>query len=147
MFLSLQGKIIEVSKGCGFVRFSYNHEAAAALKYGPFDISYATRRSVNSLAVEIFKFRSLVLPCPFTPPSKLLYIGNLPEDITKDILYTLLKTCGEVTKVHLVMDWGTKKCRGYGFARMKNFSQAINAVDQLNDSFFNGKMLQVRFKV
>lgn len=139
--------MVEVSRGCGFVRYSYNHEAAAALKYGPFDISYANKRTVNSQAFDIFKFRSLVLPSPIAPPTNFLYLGNLPEDMTADILHTLLITCGEVTKLNVVMDWDTNKCRGYAFATMKNCCDAINAVEKLNNSIFCGKILQVRFKV
>lgn len=140
------GELIEVSRGCGFVRFSYNHEAAAALRDGPFDVSYATNGCTNSLAVEILGFKGLALPSPYTQLSKMLYIGNLPEDMTTELLYSLLKTCGGIVNVKLVVDWDTKKCRGYGFARMKNFDGAANAVRQLSELKLKGKLLQVRFK-
>ena len=75
------------------------------------------------------------------PPSKSgelimsvrLYIGNLPEDITRQDLETVFSEGGdESASAKLITDRKTGKCRGFGFVTVKTDEEADQFIEKFN---------------
>lgn len=66
-----------------------------------------------------------------------LYVGNLPEDLSRQELEAVFADSGDSVSTKIITDRKTGKCRGFGFVTVKNNEQA----DQLIDKF-NGYMLK-----
>ena len=74
--------------------------------------------------------------------SKIIYVGNLPSDATRDQLRTLFAAHGSVTSVRLVNDRDTGKPRGFGFVEME--TGAESAISTLDTHDLGGNSLNVR---
>ncbi len=73
-----------------------------------------------------------------------LFIANLsPASTTKD-LQKLFSHYGLVTTVKVIMDHGTGRSKQYGFVEMPNVYEAREAMVELNNTFFQDKLIQVR---
>ncbi|EFA77985.1 RNA-binding region RNP-1 domain-containing protein [Heterostelium album PN500] len=75
-----------------------------------------------------------------------LYIYNLPADADDALLYRLFSPSGAIASVKVVKDPITQACKGFGFVRMVNLQDAINAINSVNGVTVEGKVLQVSFK-
>ncbi|KAJ3225679.1 Cleavage stimulation factor subunit 2 [Clydaea vesicula] len=49
------------------------------------------------------------------PPSKVVFIGNIPYDFTEPQLLEIFREAGPVINLRLIFDKDTNKPRGYGF--------------------------------
>ena len=74
--------------------------------------------------------------------SKIIYVGNLPSDATRDQLRTLFAAHGPVTSVRLVTDRDSGDSRGFGFVEME--SGAESAISTLDTHDLGGNSLNVR---
>ena len=66
-----------------------------------------------------------------------LYVGNLPEDLSRQDLEAAFADAGEGVSAKLITDRKTGKCRGFGFVTVKT--------DELADQFiekYNGVSIQ-----
>jgi RNA recognition motif-containing protein len=72
-----------------------------------------------------------------------IYVGNLPENITKTDLKDAFKAYGKVTAVKLKKDLFTKKSKGYAFVVMLNPKEARAAIEALDGSELKGQKLKV----
>ncbi len=62
-----------------------------------------------------------------------LYIGNLPEDITRQDLETVFSEGGdESASAKLITDRKTGKCRGFGFVTVKTDEEADQFIEKFN---------------
>ena len=75
--------------------------------------------------------------------SKRIYVGNLPFSATSDEVQALFEEYGAVSEVHLVTDRETGRPRGFGFVEMSEDDAADEAISQLNNRDFQGRMLKV----
>eukprot|EP01133_Synstelium_polycarpum_P017350 gene17350-20700_t len=75
-----------------------------------------------------------------------LYVYNLPSDADDALLYRLFSPSGAIASVKVVKDPITQACKGFGFVRMVNMPDAINAINSVNGTSVEGKVLQVSFK-
>ena len=75
----------------------------------------------------------------------ILYIGNLPEQTTKQNLQSAFLPFGEIKSTEIVYDQTTNKPKGYGFVEFEEYEDAIHAIDNMNDSEFFGKVIHVTF--
>ena len=75
--------------------------------------------------------------------SKRIYVGNLPFSSTSDEVQALFEQYGAVAEVHLVTDRETGRPRGFGFVEMSEDDAADEAISQLNNRDFQGRMLKV----
>jgi cleavage stimulation factor subunit 2 len=56
-----------------------------------------------------------------------------------------MSSVGQVTNIRLVYDRQTNRPKGFGFCEFADQSGAQNAVNQLNGSDFNGRVLRVNW--
>ncbi|WOK94731.1 multiple RNA-binding domain-containing protein 1 [Canna indica] len=72
-----------------------------------------------------------------------LFIRNLPYTATEDDLADLFSQFGDLSEVHLVVDKDTKRSKGIGYVLYKLPESAIRALEELDNSIFQGRLLHV----
>ena len=75
--------------------------------------------------------------------AKKLYMGNLPYSTNDEDLHALFATYGEVISSNLIIDRMTNRSKGFGFVEMSNNDEALKAIEELNDTNFNGRNIRV----
>ena len=73
-----------------------------------------------------------------------IFVAKLNFDTREDDLRDLFQEYGEVDSVKIIMDRFTQKSKGYGFVEMPNEEEANNAIDDLNDTEFDGRTIVVK---
>lgn len=72
------------------------------------------------------------------PPSRILFIGNLPFDTTDDLLDEHFKPYGEVVRIRMATFEDTGKCKGFAFLDFKDETGPTAALkSKLAKSFLN----------
>lgn len=61
-----------------------------------------------------------------------LYVGNLPEDLTRQELEAVFADAGEGVSAKVITDRKTGKCRGFGFVTVKNDEMADQVIEKYN---------------
>lgn len=72
-----------------------------------------------------------------------IYVGNLPTNTTEQELQTAFEAFGEVSAVKIIKDRFTGEPRGFAFVEMPDEAAGKEAIKNLNDQDFNGKLLKV----
>lgn len=72
-----------------------------------------------------------------------LYVGNLPFSATREDIEEVFEPYGPIEDVHVVIDRETQRPRGFAFVTLAEKSQAIKAVESLNESEMDGRKLVV----
>lgn len=72
-----------------------------------------------------------------------IYVSNLSWNTTSDSLQELFAGFGEVTSANIITDRETRRSRGFGFVDMANDSEGQKAIDELNETEFEGKTINV----
>ncbi len=75
--------------------------------------------------------------------AKNIYVGNLVWDASADDLLKLFQQYGNVARAQVIMDRETGRSRGFGFVEMDNDSEALKAIDALNNTMYRGRALTV----
>lgn len=75
--------------------------------------------------------------------SKKLYVGNLPFSATEDSLKEVFSQFGTVESVSVITDRYTGQSKGFGFIELANKSEASAAIDKMNGSELDGRILKV----
>jgi RNA recognition motif-containing protein len=68
---------------------------------------------------------------------KKLYVGNLRHDVTNEDLRQLFSSMGEVVNVNILTG------RGFGFIEMATSQEAEQAIESLDGTDFNGRLLKI----
>ncbi len=94
---------------------------------------------------------SVATPSPLQPgatgSSVCVFVYNLPESAQESLLYQLFAPYGAIHSVKVIVDPQTKKCKRFGFVNMVNYTEACQAIMNLNGHDIEpGKKLQVSFK-
>jgi len=61
-----------------------------------------------------------------------LYVGNLPEDLTRQELEAVFAEEGDGVSAKLITDRKTGKCRGFGFVTVKTDELADQLIEKFN---------------
>ncbi len=61
-----------------------------------------------------------------------LYVGNLPEDLTRQELEAVFAEAGDNASAKLITDRKTGKCRGFGFVTVKTDELADELIEKFN---------------
>ena len=62
------------------------------------------------------------------PPSKRIFVGNLPFETTKEDLQEHFGRCGEVLDVHVATFEDSGKCKGYAWVEFSELEAGVSAV-------------------
>jgi RNA recognition motif-containing protein len=73
-----------------------------------------------------------------------LFVGGFPLEIEEIELAKLFGMHGDISTIKIVRDKKTRICKGYAFIEMTERVGAENAVDALNGTLMNGKVLTVK---
>lgn len=72
-----------------------------------------------------------------------IYVSNLSYNTSSDSLQELFAGFGEVTSANVITDRETGRSRGFGFVEMPNDTEGQKAIDELNETDFEGKTINV----
>jgi RNA recognition motif-containing protein len=72
-----------------------------------------------------------------------IYVSNLNFSTAAESLHELFSTYGEVVSVNIITDRETGRSRGFGFIEMPNDAEAQKAIEELNETNFEGKTINV----
>ena len=72
-----------------------------------------------------------------------IYISNLSFNTRNESLQDLFAEYGEVTSVNIITDRVTGRSRGFGFVEMPDDAEAQKAINELNNTDFEGKTIVV----
>ncbi|KAK4590840.1 hypothetical protein RGQ29_021148 [Quercus rubra] len=125
------------SKGFGFVQFDTEESATSAL--------YALHDTVideKKLYVSKFMKKSERMAAQEELNFTNLYVKNLSEDTTEELLRDQFSKFGKVSSVAIMKD-NQGKSRGFGFVNFESSEDAKNAVGALNGAFIGSKYLFV----
>jgi RNA recognition motif-containing protein len=73
-----------------------------------------------------------------------IYIGNLNYRVREDDLRHALEEYGTVDSIKVIKDRDTGRSKGYAFAEMAVDSEALNAINGLNETNFEGRQMVVK---
>ena len=72
-----------------------------------------------------------------------IYVSNLSFDTTSESLKELFAKYGETTSANIITDRGTGFSRGFGFVEMPDKNEGQKAIEELNETEFEGKTINV----
>jgi RNA recognition motif-containing protein len=73
-----------------------------------------------------------------------IYVSNLSYNTTKDSFQQLFAEYGEVSSANIITDRETGRSKGFGFVEMSNDAEGQAAIDALNETDFEGKIIVVQ---
>jgi RNA recognition motif-containing protein len=73
-----------------------------------------------------------------------LFVGNLNPETTASSLRPLFSEFGEIVSAKVIIDNATGMSRGFGFVEMADKTQAMDAIDNLDATFFEGNIISVK---
>ncbi|OLL22370.1 Cleavage stimulation factor subunit 2 [Neolecta irregularis DAH-3] len=76
---------------------------------------------------------------------KVVFVGNIPYDLTEQQLTDIFNEVGPVANFRLLFDRDTGKGKGYGFCEYHDPETAASAVRNLNNYDINGRQLRVDY--
>lgn len=76
------------------------------------------------------------------PHGSEVYVGGLPRDASEDDLREFCESAGEVTEVRMMKGKDSKENKGYAFVTYRTKDMAAKAIEDLNDTEFQGKKIK-----
>ncbi|PYI18847.1 hypothetical protein BO86DRAFT_314546, partial [Aspergillus japonicus CBS 114.51] len=127
-----------ISKGFGYVDFESIESAQRAIEEMHLQIFEGRRISVMFAQNGMKKHK-------VSPPSKSLYIGNLPFEMTDRDLNDLFNDVVNVIDVRVAIDRRTGQPRGFAHADFVDLESASNAMEILSKKMPYGKKLRLDY--
>ena len=72
-----------------------------------------------------------------------IYISNLSYDVNDNDLTELFEEYGKVSSAKVITDKYSGRSRGFGFVEMNDDTEAQKAINALNQSEYDGKVINV----
>lgn len=72
-----------------------------------------------------------------------IYVSNLNFSTTSESFQELFAEYGEVESAKIITDKFSGRSRGFGFVEMPNDAEGQKAIDELNNTDFEGKTITV----
>jgi cold-inducible RNA-binding protein len=73
-----------------------------------------------------------------------IFVASLPFSADDDDLRNLFEPFGEVTSAKVIFDRERNRSKGFGFVEMSDNAAGKQAINDLNDSEFEGRPLVVK---
>jgi RNA recognition motif-containing protein len=75
----------------------------------------------------------------------IIYVGGLEEKVTEDDLMLVFIAFGEIVKVQMPREQGETLHRGFGFVEFEHAKDAKAAIENMQDSMLNNRVLKVNY--
>ncbi len=75
--------------------------------------------------------------------SKNIYVGNLSYSVGNGDLESLFSQFGDVSRAQVIQHRDTGRSKGFGFVEMDDEDAAVKAIEELDESEFEGRKLTV----
>jgi len=72
-----------------------------------------------------------------------LYVGNLPEELSRQELEAVFAEAGDSISTKIITDRKTNKCRGFGFVTVQSEEQADEIIEKYNGLPLKENVLKV----
>jgi len=72
-----------------------------------------------------------------------IFVGNLTDNTTEDELQSMFAKYGKVKSVKIIKDMFTGKSKEFAFVEMYSDNESQKAIDELNLTELDGKMIMV----
>ncbi|TYZ59536.1 hypothetical protein PybrP1_003454 [[Pythium] brassicae (nom. inval.)] len=72
-----------------------------------------------------------------------LYVGGLDKQVTEQVLYAAFVPFGSLKSVQVPMDYATQSSKGFGFVEFEDAADALEALDNMDESELFGRTLRV----
>ncbi|MGZ3724678.1 MAG: hypothetical protein ACXWQQ_02720 [Pseudobdellovibrio sp.] len=79
--------------------------------------------------------------------SHFLYIGNLSVITNRESLISYLKNIGKIVNVDVILNDNFRSRRCFAIVEMLNTKEVDEAVEKLNGTVFQGRVIRVRRKL
>jgi len=73
-----------------------------------------------------------------------IFVAKLNYKTTSEALQELFEQFGEVSSSKVIFDRETQRSKGYGFVEMPDDEAGAQAIDQLNETEFDGRTIVVK---
>lgn len=73
-----------------------------------------------------------------------IFVAKLNFNTSESLLQDAFSRFGEVDSVKVIMDKMTGKSKGFAFVEMPNDDEALEAINELNDSELDGRTIVVK---
>lgn len=73
-----------------------------------------------------------------------IFVAKLSYDTQSEDLMETFEEFGTVNSAKVIMDKFTNRSRGFGFVEMENENEALDAINELNDSQLDGRFIVVK---
>ncbi len=73
-----------------------------------------------------------------------IFVAKLSYQTQEDTLRAAFEEFGEVSSVKIIMDKFEGRSKGFGFVEMPNDDEAMDAINELNDSELDGRYIVVK---
>lgn len=73
-----------------------------------------------------------------------IFVAKLNYKTSHDVLRQTFEQFGEVTSSKIIKDHETGRSKGYGFVEMPNEEEALEAINNLNESDLDGNQIVVK---
>jgi RNA recognition motif-containing protein len=73
-----------------------------------------------------------------------IFVAKLNFNTSESLLQDAFSRFGEVDSVKIIMDKMTGKSKGFAFVEMPNDDEALEAINELNDSELDGRTIVVK---
>lgn len=73
-----------------------------------------------------------------------IFVAKLHSSVDSESLQALFEQFGEVESAKVIFDRETGNSKGFGFVEMPNESEALDAIENLNEGTYAGRELVVK---
>ncbi|KAH7280891.1 hypothetical protein KP509_36G019600 [Ceratopteris richardii] len=88
---------------------------------------------------------SMTMPAPSPYMTNSLYVGDLDPNVNEAQLYEVFNRIGPVLSIRVCRDLITKRSLGYAYVNYSNIPDATQALDALNFTEINGKLMRIMY--
>jgi RNA recognition motif-containing protein len=133
--------MLKTSKGCAYVDFTTQKLVDICVALSE---SHLNGRNLLIKDNRSFEGRPLKTDSK-NPPSRILFVGNLPFDTTDQKLETFFQHCGEIVKIRMATFEDSGKCKGFAFVDFLEEAAATKALGDKRCRMLDGRKIRMEY--